>query len=325
MANTVRLKEYEIISPLKNSEKYAFSFVKNEEMINARSDAKSNYLEKMGGSIDGFWVFFSIAAIIGAIGLGVMEANVAKATISALIDPMGEGTIPPRVIAFVGISLAIIGMLIGHLIFDFIKVNEYTGKRDIHAKFYVSIVAALFYVALQFYFAKTAGHTDDTTEMSISVSFHAVPYVVAGIALLEIIVGALFLNKAMTYIIIYILAISIWSATKKLNRNARSCNNSYRDYQTLLSVWNTQNTGNIKETEGSLNIKKAILYYQNNDSNTDNSGDNSSATMTEKDNTPKSDSASNAGKPQSKKTKEATIENEMDDFMDDDTDDNLNL
>lgn len=326
MANTVKLKEYEITSPLKDAEKNSFSFVKNEEKINTRRTSKDEYLQKVGGSINGFWAFGSTLALISAIGLGIFEAKIAQATISGLLDPTGDGSISPKAIAIVGISLAIVGMTIGHLIFEHIKVNEYTGKRDISAKFYVSLAAALFYVGLQFFFAKTAGHTDGVIITSISVSMQAVPYVVAGIALLEIIVGALILNKAMTYILIFILGISLWTATKRLNRNARSCNNSYRDHQTLLSVWNTENPGNTKEAEGSLNIRKAILYYQNNDSNTNSSENNSPIENTKEENKPpKSDSGSNAAIPQSKKTKEATIENEMDDFMDDDIDDNLNL
>lgn len=60
----------------------------------------------------------SFIVILAMIGLGIYEGFTAKTAIAGLIDPTGNRVVPDWVLTTIGSSLAIIGMMIGHSVFE---------------------------------------------------------------------------------------------------------------------------------------------------------------------------------------------------------------
>lgn len=79
--------------------------------------------------------------------------------------------------------------------------DEITGRR-IRNMFWLSVVGAIVYIGSQYFIVKSAGNGDE--------DFKYLPYLVVGIALLELIVGGLLLAKALTYLLVFYLAVRLW-------------------------------------------------------------------------------------------------------------------
>jgi hypothetical protein len=241
-----------VTRPLEVSENKAFSFVTKEGKFATLTDKRTSYIDKVGG-LKPIWIIMSFIVILAMIGLGIYEGFTAKTAIAGLIDPTGNGVVPDWVLTTIGSSLAIIGMMIGHSVFETMEEDEITGRREFGTMFWLSVVGAIVYIGSQYFIVKSAGNGDE--------DFKYLPYLVVGIALLELIVGGLLLAKALTYLLVFYLAVCLWFIHRGMNASSRTTNNSYRDYRALRDAYNAQNPNNTLVLEGNDNIRKAIAYY----------------------------------------------------------------
>ena len=242
-----------VTRPLEVSENKAFSFVTKEGKFATLTDKRTSYIDKVGG-LKPIWIIMSFIVILAMIGLGIYEGFTAKTAIAGLIDPTGNGVVPDWVLTTIGSSLAIIGMMIGHSVFETMEEDEITGRREFGTMFWLSVVGAIVYIGSQYFIVKSAGNGDE--------DFKYLPYLVVGIALLELIVGGLLLAKALTYLLVFYLAVCLWFIHRGMNASSRTTNNSYRDYRALRDAYNAQNPNNTLVLEGNDNIRKAIAYYR---------------------------------------------------------------
>lgn len=241
-----------VTRPLEVSENKAFSFVTKESKFNTLTQKRTNYIEKVGG-MKPIWIIMSLIVVFALIGLGIYEAFTAKTAIASLVDPTGEGNVPDWVLTTIGASLSILGMMIGHSIFENVEVEEYTGRRNFGVMFYLAIIGGIIYVGTQFLVVRTAG--DGSEE------FKYLPYLVVAIALLELIVGGLLLAKVLTYLLVFFLSFRLFFINRSMNSTSRATNNSYRDYRALRDAYNAQNPNSTLVLEGNDNIRRAIAYY----------------------------------------------------------------
>lgn len=241
-----------VTRPLEVSEKKGFSFVKKEGKFTTLTDKRSSYIDKVGG-LKPIWIIMSFVVIIAMIGLGIYEGFTAKTAIAGLIDPSGDGVVPDWVLTTIGSSLAIIGMMIGHSVFETMEEDDITGRREFGTMFWLSVVGALVYIGSQYFIVKSAGNGED--------DFKYLPYLVVGIALLELIVGGLLLAKALTYLLVFYLAIRLWFIHRGMGTTSRASNNAYRDYKLLREAYNVQNPSEPLPEELHPNIQKACSYY----------------------------------------------------------------
>lgn len=241
-----------VTRPLEVSENKAFSFVTKEGKFATLTDKRTSYIDKVGG-LKPIWIIMSFIVILAMIGLGIYEGFTAKTAIAGLIDPTGNGVVPDWVLTTIGSSLAIIGMMIGHSVFETTEEDEITGRREFGNMFWLSVVGAIVYIGSQYFIVKSAGNGDE--------DFKYLPYLVVGIALLELIVGGLLLAKALTYLLVFYLAVRLWFIHRGMNSFSRTTNNSYRDYRALRDAYNAQNPNNTLVLEGNDNIRRAIAYY----------------------------------------------------------------
>ncbi|WKZ64144.1 MAG: hypothetical protein QY315_04950 [Saprospiraceae bacterium] len=301
---------YQVTRPLEVAEEKGFAFTKKEDKFGILSERRKEYIEKVNG-LKPIWIVMSIVLIGALIGLGIYEAFTAKTAIAGLIDPSGEGYVPDWVLTTIGASLAIIGMMIGHSIFENVEEDGITGRRTLRAMFYLSLIGALVYVGLQYFIVKAAGNGEE--------DFKFLPYLVVAIAVLELIVGGLLLSKVITYLLIFVLALRLGALTRGMRRNSRSTNNSYRDYRAYRDVYNTQNPTAQLELEGNDNIRRAIAYYgginlNNIDNNAGSTEENHPAPneMQKTNNQQAENNAQNKGR--------TTTEEEIEGFLNDDSD-----
>jgi hypothetical protein len=258
MASTIQ--PYQISNQLREAENYGFSFANNEKKYKRTRNNRQKIIdERLEGRISPFWIIMSIIGVAAGVGLGIYAAYNAEIAIASTIDPDGNGIIPPFVIRIIGISISVIGMLIGHEIYDSITANKrdpITGNSTKTGRVVVFILAALFYILFQVALVHTASSGAEEY-------FHGVqylPYLVLGVAIFELLVGAFVLNKAFSYTFILVATILLWWFTQRMNRNARLSTDSYRLYSSLLDTYNHNNPHPI-EREGNDNIRRAIEYY----------------------------------------------------------------
>lgn len=247
-----KLQIPKVTRPLEVSEKKAFSFVKKESKFATLTDKRSSYTDKVGG-LKPTWIIMSFVVIIAMIGLGIYEGFTAKTAIAGLIDPSGNGDVADWVLTTIGSSLAILGMMLGHSLIESIEEDNITGRREFGMMFWLYFVGALIYIGVQYFIVKAAGNGED--------DFKYLPYLVLGIALLELIIGGLLLAKALTYLLVFYLAIRLWFIHRGMGSTSRATNNSYRDYRALRDAYNVQNPNNTLVLEGNDNIRRAIAYY----------------------------------------------------------------
>lgn len=250
MATAIQIPK--VTRPLEVSENKAFCFTRKEEKFSTLTERRGDYIDKVGG-LKPIWITMSFIVILAMLGLGIYEGFTAKSAIAGLIDPTGNGIVPDWILTTIGASLAVIGMMIGHSVFDTMELDEITGRREFGSLFWLSLAGAIVYICSQYFIVKSAGNGDE--------EFKFLPYLVVGIALLELIVGGLLLEKALTYLLTVYLAIRLWFIHRGMNSTSRATNNAYRDYRAYRDAYNTQNPNNPLVLEGNDNIRKSIAYY----------------------------------------------------------------
>lgn len=260
MSNSITMPFHRVINMLRNAEISAFSFSNNEKRIKKLSDNRKETLNHIGGKTSPFWIFMSIIGILAAVGFGIYAAFNAQGAIAGIVDPMADGRFPLWLYLVIGSAISIVGMLFGHFIYDGLsdgfKTDTYTGQRLPSSKLWLAIVGfvgATVYVYYQFTLVKSAGNGN--------TNFASMPYVVAGIAILELLIGALILHRAFTYLLLFFTSIAMWIITRQMNSNARNTNNNYRDYLNFINAYNRENPTDRMQVEGNDNIRRAIAFY----------------------------------------------------------------
>jgi hypothetical protein len=269
------IQPYQIRRLYNRAEKYAFHFSNNERKYNLIRDYRQNIIdERLGGRISPFWTIMSLFCITAGIGLGIWAAFNAETGLAGIIDPSGDGTIPAMTVRWIGISISIIGMALGHFIYDSINSKQrdpLTGSLKNLGWLWVLIPAALLYICFQVAIIKAA--VTGTEEFFKGALY--LPYVALGIALLELIVGAFILEKGFSYLILFTIIIISGLLIWRVNRNAQLVCESYRVYSTFLDSFNRNNPNPI-EPEGNNNIRRAIAYYTGHKIPKDDSPENTS-------------------------------------------------
>jgi hypothetical protein len=233
---------------------------------------KEELKEAMGGSVSSVWIVFCILGIFAVIALGIYEAFIAKTAIASLIDPTGNGVIPEYILTAIGAALAVTGLLLGHGLYESVSQNPHTGHREVSGLFVPCLFACIFFVGYQVFLVMTAGHTTapdntiggnmvDVPLIDEAAGLKYLPYVVGGIALLEILVGVLLLHKSFIYANYIGINVLLAGCSRKIERHARNTDSHYRDYLVTLDAYNGQTGVENREREGSANIFKAIRYY----------------------------------------------------------------
>jgi|WetSurMetagenome_2_1015567.scaffolds.fasta_scaffold34079_2 hypothetical protein len=310
MANSTLIQQQFINKLYTSSEDKASQFTEKQKILNLLNEAKSRKMQNIDNNYSAFWSVMFSFAILAAVGFGIFEMFMAQTTIAAIIDPTNKGVIPSPVIAFIGFTIAIIGMLIGHELTENININEVTGEKHINMRFWIFFVCAVFYVIFQFSLVMLA---DAGIKNS---SFKYLPYVVLCISILEIIIGAFILSKAFNYSSLMSTNIKINSTNRKIRLFARSTNINYRNYIRSLEHYNSNNPNNRIEQEGNQNIRAAIRYYLgevNNDVNTQQNTNQNDGNILYNNSQPNTNIQNNQGN------------NDINNFLDDTIDENVTV
>jgi len=243
----------------------AFRFVNLEKRQRSQNASNKQRLEDIGGRVSPTWVVMSVVGLCAAIGFGIYGAFNAQGAIAGIVDPMGEGIIQPEILLIIGASISIVGMIFGHFIYEGLsegfETDPHTGGKSPSSKIWLSVVGfvgAIVYVGYQFYLVKSAGEGARVDENS---SLAYMPYVVVGIAILELLIGAFILHRAFGYLMLFVTSILLSITVRQMNTAARNTNDYYRQYIRFVDVYNTENPTQPMEREGSPNIRRAIAHY----------------------------------------------------------------
>ncbi len=265
MTNTSSMPRYRVDRTFLLASDASFRFVNLEKKHRIKNKNREQVLNDIGGKTSPTWIIMSVVGLFAAIGFGVYGAFNAQSAIAGLVDPMGEGNIQPEILLIIGASISIVGMIFGHLIYEGIyegiETDIHTGKKTLTSKIWLSVVGlvgSIVYVCYQFYLVKAAGVGAGVNETS-SLSY--IPYVVAGIAILELLIGAFILHKAFGYIVLFVINMLLGSIVRRMNVAARLTNDSYRQYIQFVDTYNFENSAPKIEREGNPNIRQAIAYY----------------------------------------------------------------
>ena len=249
------LKAYQVHQSLEMAEKTAFSFVKKEDRYNTKSERRRELTEKIGG-LKPLWIVISFVVIIATIGLGVMEAYIGRNSIAGVFDPLGISTNVTRFMIFGGV-MALLAMMSGAGLHQGVigEIDEITGRRnrEFGLQFILGLILSISIIGTQYYMVQVAGEGSDEFS-NFAILAILFPFI-------EIIFGLVFLDKAMTYTTIFILAIILWFLSRGMAKTARKTNDSYRDYRVRRDAWNVENPTQLMELEGNENIRRAIAYY----------------------------------------------------------------
>lgn len=195
--------------------------------------------------------------IIAAIGLGIWAAgNITSVTNEIL---MGESEVynTVSIIAQIAaVSLTIIGLSIGKYcdLNRYSNVDELTGYRTVKPAFWFGAFFALAYLALHFFIAKYAMVASDYN------SDYLLLIINVGIALFELIIGALFLGQAILIISIWLKNIQLYVSRRKMNSSAEKTDRYYTTYNTMLEEYNRQSDRTLKQS-GNPYIVRAIAFF----------------------------------------------------------------
>ena len=239
----------------KSSEAQGHAFVATEKSFKALTLKKEELIEKIG-ELSLFWKNAWWIAAIGGICLAIFQGYSAQTVIQAYLDPTAEGSIPLWVFVTIGASISILGMVIGHTLYESVKINKNIGDRNFGPLFYLMLALAIFYVSFQFglaHFGAEGGLAEGET--------NSMPYVVGGLAIFEIIIGAFIMEKVLNYLALMFENIVLGLKSRKMARKSRLTNNNFRDYSTLIDAYNSIPEVDLKQREGNDNIRRAIAYY----------------------------------------------------------------
>lgn len=265
MSQTSTIPRYRVDNMLNKASNAAFRFTNFESKQRSQRQNLSERLEDIGGRVSSAWVFMSVAGLCAAIGFGLYAAFNAQIAIAGLIDPMNNNIVPQYILWIIGIAISIVGMTLGHLIYEGLsegfETDPYTGTKSHSSKIWLAVVGfagAVIYIGYQFYLVKSAG---EASGIDKSTGLSYLPYVVVGIATLELLIGALIVHMTFGYLMYFISRIWISNTVRKMNTAARETNENYRQYLLYFEAYNRENPNQQIETEGSTNIRKAIAYY----------------------------------------------------------------
>ncbi len=265
MSSTITMPRFRVENIFRDASDAAFRFVNLEEKQKKQNERHAQQLESVGGKISPTWMVMSIVGLCAAIGFGIYGAFNAQGAIAGLVDPMGEGTISPKILMLIGASISIVGMVFGHLIYEGVsegfKTDPHTGSKTLSGKIWLSVIGligALVYIGYQFYLVKSATNSAGIDSNS---NLAYMPYVVAGIAVLELMIGALILHRTFDYGGLIIAALLLMITVRQMNRSARDTNDFYRQYIRFVDAYNSENPFQPIEREGNPNIRRAIAHY----------------------------------------------------------------
>lgn len=265
MTNTLLMPKYRVENTFNKSADSALIFAALKEKLKRLNESRDKRINESGGSLSPTWIFLSFFFMLSAVGCAIFGAFNAKSAIAGLVDPMGEGIINPKILILIGASISVAGMLFGHIIYEGIAdgftTDPHTGSKIPNSKLWYSvigIIAACIYIGTQFYIVKTAGQGAELKEGS---GINHLPYVIVCISLIELLIGALVLNRVSFYLLILILSIVIIKTLRKMNSSARETNMNYREYLRFLDAYNHENPKNTIQSEGNSNIRIAIAHY----------------------------------------------------------------
>ena len=323
------MPRYRVENIFREATDAAFRFVNLEKRHKTQSDSHAQRLKDIGGKVSPTWVVMSVIGLLAAIGFGIYGAFNAQGAIAGLVDPMGDGIIQPEILLIIGASISIVGMLFGHLIYEGLsegfETDPYTGSKSPSSKIWLSVVGligAIVYVGYQFYLVKSAGEGAGVDENS---SLAYMPYVVAGIAILELLIGGFILHRAFGYLMLFAVSISLAITVRQMNAAARATNEGYRQYISFVDVYNGENRAGQMEREGSPNIRRAIAHYSGinlNDTNEQPESARENVTEPTSENT----TSENNVQPNSNGTPHReNAEQAVEEFMNDTTDDDLTV
>lgn len=264
MTNTTRMPLYRVNNEFNLAANSAFGFVNNKDKYRKRNNRRRKIVEEIGGKVSPFWVFMSFFVIFAAIFFAIFAAKTAQGTIAAFVDPMASGNISLIWLSFIGAAISIFGMGLGHLIFEGISEgisrDPYTGKREYSTKLWKSFWGILFsflFIGFQFLIVKLAASGEEGSGSGLS----NMPYLIVGLAIIEIGVGALFLHRALGYLMLFGIGLLLFRTSRNLNDSARSTNMHYRQYLNYLDEYNRQYPNGTIEAEGNHNLRIAIAHY----------------------------------------------------------------
>jgi len=316
-ATTYQLRQ-NVNRTFKAAERNGFAFTRAEQRYSHFSGSKQASLAIVNHKVSMFWRACWFLVIIGICCLSYFQAFAAKTAIAGLLDPNGEGFIPDAVYLSIGAAISIVGLVIGHRIYEGVEHDEYTGQKRYTNGFWKFMGWGLFYIVFQFILAKMSVSNLEEGETDY------MPYVVLALAVLEVFIGATVVETALAYASIFFLNIMMVFPLRKMGRRSRRTNNIYRDYLTLLNAHNVQDKENLIEREGNDNIRRAIAYYSNirlENSNTVKPGEQPATPQKNPDN-----GNDSRQKPPVAPAKEVNIteaESHLDDFIRDSTDEDL--
>lgn len=267
MTNTalIPMPQHRVENAFNKAADDAFRFATLKEKQKNQNETREERKEELGGKISPTWVFMSIIGLLAAIGFGIYGAFNAQGAIASIVDPMGTGVISPMILMIIGVSISMVGMIFGHLIFEGLSEgfsqDPYTGARRPTSKLWLSVVGligAVFYVSYQYVLVKSAGNNAGITSDS-GLSY--MPYVVVGVAILELLIGAFILHRAFSYLLFFGICILLLRTIRKMNAAAKSTNVDYRRYLSFIDVYNRENGERTIQAEGNVNIREAIAHY----------------------------------------------------------------
>lgn len=252
-AAELRFKTY---GTFRKAERNGSRFTHAESSFRVAKSNREKYLADLGNKMSRFWSVFSPLVIIAALGLGYYQAYSVKTLVEAAIDPNSEGFNPVFVYLCVGAAISIVGMVIGHLLHEGIRRDAVTGSLRFLPLFWLALALSIFYVGFQFIYSRTgnAGVTEGVDYMS---------YAVLCFGIFELILGALLLEKALTYIALFFNGLYLFVQLRRMRRRSRKTNDHYRDYLGFLALHNQQAGVEPIEREGNDNIRRAIAFYSN--------------------------------------------------------------
>lgn len=265
MSTTATMPFYRVNNAFRDSGDTALRFVFLENKHRKQSANYEERMEDIGGRISPTWAILSIVGLLAAIGFGVFEAYNAQGAIAGVVDPMGSGVISHEILMAIGVSIAILGMIFGHLIYEGLSegfdTDSHTGEKSPNSKIWLSVVGfvgALVYVGYQYVLVNSA---IKGAEIDQENGLTYMPYVVVGIAVLELLVGAFILHMAFSYLMLFASGLLLTSTVRRLNSASKATNNNYRQYMNFLDAYNRGNPSQPLEREGNGNIRRAIAHY----------------------------------------------------------------
>jgi hypothetical protein len=255
--STTRTQPFEGNKYYQKSADAAFEFAKSEKNIEQLGIKKEEY-ESRNDEQTSFWKIASFAAIFIAIGLGYIEAQNIENSISGLFYSGDTNEMSPILLAVFGITFAGIAMLLGHGLKA--KTDPITGKKKLTTNWWLCLFASLGFIYFQYYLSSSAsiGMDADTQKTT-----NGLTSLVIYISVTEILLGYLFLDKAIDQLLILSIKISIGVKRFLLNKAARNCCQNWDYYIGYVEDYNIKNPfSTITAKSETQNIERAKLFYK---------------------------------------------------------------